>query len=105
MPDRAGNTLQSDFTFDFFLLGGDANHDRTVNDIDLGIFSTHWNTSGQNYSQGDFNYDGFVDVADFKVITDHWQTTLAAPPPSAAPVSDSTAPRSKKTRTIATIVD
>jgi hypothetical protein len=95
MPDRAGNTLQSDFTRNFFMLGGDANHDRFVNDIDLGILSMNWNTTGRNFSSGDFNYDGNVDVADFKILTDRWQAHLpeavsaepvvaAAPPPSSS---------------------
>jgi lysophospholipase L1-like esterase len=107
LPDRAGNALLEDFTFDFFLLGGDANHDRAVNQIDLGIFSTHWNTTGNDYSQGDFNYDGVVDVADFKILSDHWQTTLqqpveAAPISSASPAHPSSSAR-RRSRNISLI--
>jgi lysophospholipase L1-like esterase len=106
--DRAGNSLQEDFTFDFFLLGGDANHDRTVNEIDLGIISTHWNTSGNDYSQGDFNYDGAVNVADFKIFANHWQTTLQqpvdpAPISSTAPTSPSSSSARRRTRNVSVV--
>jgi predicted outer membrane repeat protein len=101
IEDRAGNPLAADFTFDFFVLGGDANRDRHVDNTDLGILSSNWNAPHADYSHGDFNYDGQVDVADFKILTDNWQKTLAPPESPATPVLSPAT--SKKTRTITTL--
>ena len=44
--DAAGNPLAADYTFDFFVLAGDANHDRVVDVRDLGILAQHYGQSG-----------------------------------------------------------
>jgi hypothetical protein len=63
----------------FFLLGGDVNHDRTVNVADLGTLATNFGkSSGATWSQGDFNYDGTVNVADLGTLATNFGLTLAA---------------------------
>ncbi len=73
VTDAAGNPLSADFTFDFFVLAGDANHDRIVDITDLGILATNWQSSGINFAQGDFNYDGIVDISDLGILATNWQ--------------------------------
>jgi len=53
--DVAGNVLVSDYAFDFYVLGGDANRDRKVDIQDLLIMATHWQGNSKVFSQGDFN--------------------------------------------------
>jgi hypothetical protein len=86
VADLAGNPLASDFTFDYFLLAGDANGDRIVDVTDLGILATNWQGSSKTLSQGDFNYDGKVDVTDLGILATNWQKILPAPS-AAAPGS------------------
>jgi hypothetical protein len=74
--DRSGHSLQSDATFSFFHLGGDANHDRRVNVTDLGILATNWQQSPRMFVQGDFNLDRLVDNADLGILASNWQATL-----------------------------
>ena len=79
VSDAGGNALASDYSFDFFALAGDANHDRTVDISDLGILATNWQGTGKTFAQGDFNYDGVVDVSDLGILATNWQKTLAVP--------------------------
>jgi hypothetical protein len=99
ITDAAGNHVDGNgdgtggdnYVYDFFLLVGDANHDRKVDITDLGIVGTNWQQSQRTWSQGDFNYDGLVDITDLGMVGSNWQTQLAPPPenssaPSLAPV-------------------
>jgi hypothetical protein len=91
LRDAAGNPMSADFTFDFYVLAGDANRDRTVDFNDLTVLAQNYNTTGgKNWSTGDFNGDGTVDFSDLVILAQRYNTTLAAPPaisPSApAPV-------------------
>ncbi len=79
VSDAGGNSLASDYSFDFFALAGDANRDRTVDISDLGILATNWQGSGKTFAQGDFNYDGIVDISDLGILATSWQKSLAAP--------------------------
>ncbi len=79
VSDAGGNALASDYSFEFFALAGDANHDRTVDITDLGILATNWQGNGKTFSEGDFNYDGIVDISDLGILATSWQKTLAAP--------------------------
>lgn len=81
VSDIYGNTLAAESSFTFFVLGGDANHDRTVDVRDLYILSSNWYGSGKTFEQGDFTYDGIVDQADLTVMAQHWQQNLAQPAP------------------------
>jgi hypothetical protein len=95
VKDASGNPLSADFSFDFFVLGGDANHDGVVNVTDLFALATNWKTSGKTFSQGDFNYDGEVDLNDLQVLAGNWGKTasgfsmapLLGPMPTILPLS------------------
>src|SRR5205085_6788123 len=96
VTDSAGNPLDGnldgvaggDLTFDFFVLSGDANHDRTVDASDLAALAGNWQQSGRTFAQGDFNYDGTVNALDLLILSSRWQTTLASPQLSAQPAAD-----------------
>lgn len=78
--------------FEYFVLAGDANHDRSIDITDLGILATNWQGTGRTYSHRDFNYDGAVDITDLGILMTNWQatlvrsfvTTLRAPGPARA---------------------
>jgi formylglycine-generating enzyme required for sulfatase activity len=99
VSDIVGNSLASDFAYDFFILGGDANRDRKVDINDLAILAQNWKGNGKVFSQGDFNYDGKVDAADLGILSSHWQQTLVSPV-AAAPLSLTRAPKRTATRII-----
>jgi predicted outer membrane repeat protein len=82
--DASGGALGLPYTFDFFVLAGDANRDRSVDVADLGILATNWQKSSRAFSQGNFNYssDGYVNVNDLGVLAGNWQAQLALPLPS-----------------------
>jgi hypothetical protein len=80
VSDDAGNALAADYTLDFFVLAGDADHDRDVDVNDLGVLASNWQGTGKTFAQGDFNYDGTVNVADLGILATNWQKTLAANP-------------------------
>jgi hypothetical protein len=84
-----GASMATDYSFDFFVLAGDANHDQRVDVTDLGILATNWQGTGKTFSQADFNYDGKVDVSDLGILATNWQKTLAA---SASPALSAAAP-------------
>jgi hypothetical protein len=79
VSDPAGHPLAGDYTFPFFVLAGDADHDRDVDVNDLGILATNWQQSPRTFSQGDFDYSGTVDVNDLGTLATRWQHQLAAP--------------------------
>jgi hypothetical protein len=78
--DYADNPLAAPISFDFFILAGDANHDRKVDFSDLVVVAQNYNTnSGATFDKGDFNYDGKVDFTDLVMLAQRYGTTLAAP--------------------------
>lgn len=85
--DLFGNALVADAPFSFFVLAGDANHDRSVDAADLTALGANWQGAGRTFSQGDFNYDGVVDISDLYILSTKWQQTLPPPPPAAVPVA------------------
>jgi uncharacterized delta-60 repeat protein len=91
--DYADNPLAAPISFDFFILAGDANHDRKVDFTDLVAVAQSYNTtSGATFDKGDFNYDGKVDFTDLVMLAQRYGTTLAAP--AAVPVfAPSSAPQ------------
>jgi len=89
ISDAAGNPMAADSTFDFFVLAGDANHDRHVDVTDLGVLATNWQGSGKTFSDGDFNYDGVVDVTDLGILATNWQKSLPSSRVIAAPFTSS----------------
>ena len=76
--------MAADHVLDFFVLAGDANHDRKVDVADLGILASNWQQSPRTFAQGDFDYNGTVDVSDLGILASNWQQNLAPP---AAPLS------------------
>jgi hypothetical protein len=90
VTDAAGNPLDGnadgvagdDFTFDFFVLAADANHDGAVDFNDLVALAQNYNSTGKAFSQGDFNYDGNVDFTDLVMLAQRYNTSL--PPAGAA---------------------
>jgi hypothetical protein len=79
LTDLAGNPLAADAVLEFFVLGGDANRDRAVNQLDLEILTMNWQQSPATFSQGDFSYDGRVDSRDLLILAGNWQKVLSAP--------------------------
>ena len=75
VEDAAGNVLESDVNFGFFVLAGDANRDRKVDLSDFAILRNNFGTDS-TFSQGDFNYDGRVDLADFAMLRASFGNTL-----------------------------
>jgi hypothetical protein len=72
ITDKAGNAVATS-TYDFFALGGDANHDAKVNIADLLLVAQNWNGTGKTFAQGDFNYDGKVNATDLGILSLNWQ--------------------------------
>jgi hypothetical protein len=71
--------LHEDFVYPFFIMPGDANHDRTINIDDYGRIDGHYPaTSG--YINGDFNYDGTITQADYDIINHNFATALPPRP-------------------------
>jgi hypothetical protein len=86
VSDSSGKHPAANLTFDFFVLGGDANRDRVVNVADLAILAANWGKSRRVFSDGDFSLDGTVDAADLGILAAHWQMTLPPLPPRRTPI-------------------
>jgi hypothetical protein len=84
VTDKAGNQLSADIVYEFFVLPGDANHDRTVDFKDLVVLAQNYGTTGKTFGQGNFDYDpsGNVNFSDLVILAQKYGTTLA--PPAAA---------------------
>lgn len=96
ITDAAGSNLDGnkdgtggdDYTFSFFVLAGDANHDRTIGFADLVAVAQHYGQiGGATASTGDANNDGNVSFADLVVVAQKYGTTLPAPAPAPAPAT------------------
>jgi hypothetical protein len=88
VTDQAGNPMSGDVTVDFFVLGGDANRDRTVDLTDFTVLASNFNGTGKSWNTADFNYDGVVDLTDFTILASRFNSTLAPPAaPAASPFS------------------
>ena len=76
-----GEPMVADAVLDFFVLPGDANHDRHVNLDDFNTMTANFGTSGKNFTQGNFNYDalGNVDLADFNLLAANFGTDVPEP--------------------------
>jgi hypothetical protein len=91
--DLFGNAMAADALFDFFVLSGDANHDRSVDFNDLVVLAQNYNATGKTFSQGNFDYDpdGNVGFNDLVILAQRYNTTLPALAPP-APTGASPAP-------------
>ncbi|MDB5322132.1 MAG: conserved repeat domain [Phycisphaerales bacterium] len=77
--DASGNLSANASGLDFFVLAADANHDRSVDFLDLAALAQNYNTTSKTFPQGDFNYDGNVDFLDLALLAQRYNTTLALP--------------------------
>jgi hypothetical protein len=84
VADVWGNRTTSDYSIDFYTLGGDANRDRSVDLTDFSTLASNFNTSGRSFSQGNFDYDanGTVDLTDFTILAANFNKSLPASAPS-----------------------
>jgi hypothetical protein len=89
--DSLGRPLGQDFTFDIFVLAGDANRDRVVNFADLLAQAKNYNKTGATWADGDFTGDGVVNVTDLLILAKAYNKALPAPAPTAI-VSPAAAP-------------
>src|SRR5439155_11486178 len=80
VKDASNNALAADFTYDFFVLAADADHDRSVDLTDFTILAANFNTAGKTFSEGNFDYDaaGNVDLTDFTILAANFNQSLAA---------------------------
>ncbi len=63
------------------LLPGDANNDKVVNVVDLGILATNYGATGTaNWAMGDFDGDTNVNVVDLGILATHYGETGAVVP-------------------------
>jgi hypothetical protein len=77
--------LTTPLTYDFFILAGDVNRDRSVDFLDLAAMAQHYNTTGgMTWADGDFNGDGNVDFLDLARMAQRYNTALPAPVAGAA---------------------
>jgi hypothetical protein len=80
IADTTGHKNPAPLRFDFFVLAGDLNRDRSVDFLDLAVMAQNYNiTAGKTFADGDFNYDGGVDFLDLAVLAQRYNTSLAAP--------------------------
>ena len=77
--DAYGNWMASTYTADFFILGGDANHNGVVDTADFTALAQHFNSATATYVQGDFNRDGMVNVLDFNVLATKFGSLVPGP--------------------------
>jgi hypothetical protein len=97
VTDAAGNPLAADFTFDFFVLAGDASRDRAVDFNDLVVLAQNYNTIGNKlWSDGDFTGDGNVDFNDLVILAQRYNTTLPAPVTAPVPAATTVKPKAAK---------
>jgi hypothetical protein len=90
LDGNGDGTGGDDATLDFFHLGGDANHDRTVDFNDLVKLAQNYNSnSSLTFRDGDFNFDANVDFNDLVILAQHYNSSLpaAGAAVSASPVS------------------
>lgn len=74
VTDLSGNGLASNYNFDFFVLAGDFNRDRTVNFNDLLVIAQNYNRIGRSFSQGNIDYspEGLVAFNDLLGVAQNY---------------------------------
>ena len=86
LDGNADGTEGDAYVFPFFVLAGDANHDRNIGFADLvAIAQNYGKIGGATAANGDSNRDGNVDFADLVVVAQKYGTSLAAPVPAPLP--------------------
>jgi hypothetical protein len=86
LDGNADGTAGDNYTMSFFVLAGDANHDRSMGFEDLVAVAQHYGQVGRaTASTGDENHDGNVDFADLVVVAQKYGSSLPALPAAAVP--------------------
>lgn len=81
VTDLAGNSMPADYTFDFAMLPGDADHNGVVDILDFNILAANFGLSGKTTSEGnyDFSPDGTISITDFNILAANFGDRLSAP--------------------------
>jgi hypothetical protein len=79
VTDASGDTLASDFTFNFFVLTGDLNRDGAVGFSDFVTLAQHYGKKGASWSDGDLNRDGTVSFIDLVLLSQNYGRRLPLP--------------------------
>lgn len=79
LADTNGVSLDSSGSMEFFILSGDATHDRMVDTADFNILAGNFGAGASVFSQGDFNYDQDVSSIDFAILLSQFGKRLAPP--------------------------
>lgn len=76
--NSAGEHLPGTYNFDFYVLAGDADRNRTVDFSDLLILAQNYGQSGKTFSDGNFNYsaDGLIDFSDLLLLAQRYGTSV-----------------------------
>ena len=73
------NIAELEFEFETVTpLGGDANMDGIVDDIDAAILAANWGQTSAAWTQGDFSGDQVVNEADADILAANWQQSFGA---------------------------
>ncbi len=89
MTDVAANALTQPFAFDFFILAGDGNRNRTVEITDFNVLAANFGKTGQTFSQGNYDYsaDGKIDILDFNILAANFGKHLDPPAGTTQPAT------------------
>jgi hypothetical protein len=83
VTDASGITLAHDYQFSFFVLKGDTNGDRVVNDLDLyNVWQNQLKPAAAANLNDDLNGDGKVDAVDLTIVQGNYLSKLATPGPA-----------------------
>jgi hypothetical protein len=85
LDGNADGTAGDSYTFSFFVMAGDANHDRAIGFADLVAVAQHYGQlGGATASTGDADHDGNVNFADLVTVAQKYGKTLPEPAAPAA---------------------
>ena len=77
VSSTAGDHPDADYSYSFFFLSGDVNHDGKVDFKDLVALASHYGTpSSATFDQGDLNYDGAVNFNDLVILASNYGKSL-----------------------------
>lgn len=91
--DGSGTGAGGDYTFNFFSLAGDANHDGKVDFADLLALAQHFGQTTAAFADGDLNYDGSVNFDDLLIVAQAYGHHVTGTAAVAAKTRRETRPR------------
>jgi hypothetical protein len=86
VKDLRGNTMAAAYSYNFFILKGDLNRDRSVTINDFITLAANFNKPGLP-STGDLNDDGSVTISDYIDLSSNFGKILSPPDPAPAPMA------------------